>query len=57
MFIARKIKEDNIYIPNYINHRQNVHRTLYYTGVYPVIYITVRPLGAALDIYEGGKYI
>ena len=27
MFIARKIKEDNIYIPSYINHRQHVHRT------------------------------
>ena len=30
MFIARKIKEDNIYIPSYINHRQRVHRTLYW---------------------------
>ena len=27
--INRKFKEDNIYIPSYINHRQHVHRTLY----------------------------
>ena len=31
MFIARKIKEDNIYILSYINRRQHVHRIIYWS--------------------------
>ena len=57
MFIARKIKEDNIYILSYINRRQHVHRIIYWSvyTVHPVTWLFDRTFGTASDIYEGGN--
>ena len=55
MFIARKIKGDNIYILSHIRHYSTYSAPHMERCTSCIVYINVRPQRASLDIYEGGN--